>query len=407
MQSTFNNSALMKSFAALGRKRPMRLATVLGTVALAFGQEQSAQPPAPAAPSFRTVEQQYKNIKVMTGMRADQMNLGMHGLVTQLGVDCVHCHIWEEWEKDVKPPKQIARRMITMVRDMNQKYFGGAQVVTCYTCHRGQLHPVNTTILPDTIGLRKPGDPVRALPTEEEVVPKPAYPSVESILSKYVEALGGEAAVRKVNSRVIRAKRDLPSGPGGLIVVPAEVEIYQKAPNLAVMIQKTEKFTIAEGFDGSMAWAQAANGNVNNLPEPDQSRARRSANVYEPIELQKNYDSMTVTGLEKVNGRDSYVVSSYPVGDTVERLYFDVQTGLLNRKWTSLPTSLGLFPQQIDYDNYRKTPSGMMFPYTIRSIPGTARVEPTINSTIEITDLRENVNIEASRFSRPTPPPKK
>ncbi|MEQ1884591.1 MAG: hypothetical protein ABL967_05970 [Bryobacteraceae bacterium] len=79
----------------------------------------------------------------------------------------------------------------------------------------------------------------------------------------------------------------------------------------------------------------------------------------------------------------------------------------MNRKWTSLPTTLGLFPQQTDYDNYRKTPSGVMFPYTIRAIPGTPRIEPTVNSTIEITDLKENVTIEASRFTRPTPPAKK
>ena len=170
---------------------------------------------------------------------------------------------------------------------------------------------------------------------------------------------------------------------------------------------KTEKFTIAEGFDGTAPWAQAANGNVNNLPEPDQSRARRTANFYEPLELQKSYVRMTVTGIEKVNGRDSYVISAIPSGDSIERLYFDVQTGLLNRKWSSLPTVLGPFPQQIDYFDYKKTPNGVMFPYTIRSVPGTPRVEPTANSTLQITDLKENVAIEASRFVRPTPPPKK
>ena len=370
----------------------------LAISALAAGQQMPASPP--AAP-FKTAEQQYKNIKVLTGTRADQLLLGMHGVSGQLGVDCVHCHIWEEWDKDVKPPKEIARRMITMVRDMNKTYFGGTQVVTCYTCHRGSLHPVGTTILPDTAGLRGPSEPGRPLPTEEEVKVAPSYPSVESILSKYVQALGGEAALRKVSNRVIRAKRDLPTGPGGLVIVPADVEIYQQAPNLTVTISKTEKFTIAEGFDGESPWTQNANGAVNNLPEPDQQRAKRAANFYDALELQKNYDRMQVTGIEKVNGRDAYVVVGYPRGDSQERLYFEVQTGLLRRKWSSLPATLGNFPYQVDYEDYRKTPSGVLFPFVIRSVPGTPRVEPIANSTLQILDIKENVSIEAAKFTRP------
>jgi hypothetical protein len=366
---------------------------------LAFGQQQPPQPQ-PAAP-FKTAEQQYKNIKVLTGTRADQLLLGMHGVSGQLGVDCVHCHIWEEWDKDVKPPKEVARRMITMVRDMNKTYFGGAQVVTCFTCHRGNLHPVGTTILPDTIGLRGPSEPGRPLPTEEEVKVPPSYPSPESILAKYVQALGGEAAIRKVTSRVIRAKRDLPTGPGGLVIVPVDVEIYQQAPDLTVTISKAEKFAIAEGFDGEAPWAQNAAGAVNNLPEPDQQRAKRNANFYDALDLQKNYDRMQVTGIEKVNGRDAYVVAGYPRGDSSERLYFDVQTGLLLRRWSSLPATLGNFPYQIDYDDYRKTASGVLFPFVIRSVPGTPRVEPIANSTLQILDLKENVSIDASRFTRP------
>lgn len=109
----------------------------MSAAVMAFAQ----QPPAAQAPPFKTAEQQFKNIKVLTGLRADQMNLTMHGITAELGVECVHCHIWEEWDKDVKPNKEIARGMITMVREMNKTYFGGNNVVTCYTCHRGNDHP--------------------------------------------------------------------------------------------------------------------------------------------------------------------------------------------------------------------------------------------------------------------------
>ena len=386
----------------------VRLAAALAfTLSLVATAQQTSTALSQKATAFQTAEQQYKNIKVLTGTRADQLILGMHGVSGQLGVDCVHCHTWEEWDKDGKPAKEVARRMMSMVRDMNTSYFGGAQVVTCYTCHRGSLHPLSTTILPDTIGLRGPDVPGRPLPTEEEKVQAPRYPTPGAIIAKYVQALGGEARLRSITSRVIQAKRDLPSGPGGLVIVPAAIEIYQQAPNLALTISKTEKFTIAEGFDGKSAWAQNAAGIVTDLPEPDQQRTQRNDDLWLPLDLEKNYESLQVTGLEKVNGRDTYVVVGRFLSDSPERLYFEVQSGLLRRRWTSLPTALGTFPYQVDYEGYRKTASGTLYPFLIRSVPGTPRVEPIANSTLKILELKENVLIDPKKFSRPVSAPRK
>ena len=95
-------------------------AWALATALLSFAQQQAQAPAAQAqapAGQVRTAEQQYKNIKVLTGTPANQLNLAMHGISGALGVDCVHCHIWEQFDKDVKPTKEVARKMISMVRE--------------------------------------------------------------------------------------------------------------------------------------------------------------------------------------------------------------------------------------------------------------------------------------------------
>jgi hypothetical protein len=368
---------------------------LLSFAVLAFGQQ--PQPPAPV----RTTDQQFKNIQVLKGLPAAQMNLTMHGISAQLGVDCVHCHIWEEWDKDVKPPKMVARRMMTLVRDLNKEYFGGAQVVTCYTCHRGSPHPASTLLLPNTSELRKMTEAAPPLPVEEEAPAKPNYPAADVILAKYVQALGGEAALRKVTSRVITAKRDYPTAAAGLIPVMADVEIYEKTPNLTVMFSKGEKLDVAEGFDGQVAWAQGPTGNVNNLGDPDQQRARRNANFYQSLDLPKEYEQLKVMGLEKVNGHDAYVLSGTPAGDREERLYFDVKTGLLLRKWATFPTLIADYPYVVDYDDYRKTKSGVMIPYVIRTVPSNPRNEEKTNSTLQILTVKENVEIDAAKFTKP------
>ena len=67
-----------------------------------------------------------------------------------LSVDCAYCHGGDRpQETDVNPRKDLARKMIMLVRQINANFPGtgvfpvGPQVVTCYTCHRGDPHPVS------------------------------------------------------------------------------------------------------------------------------------------------------------------------------------------------------------------------------------------------------------------------
>jgi hypothetical protein len=96
--------------------------------------------PLPAGSKDKRVEQDKKNIQVLKGLPADRLTPIMFAFKTALGVDCTYCHIKDQWEKDDKPAKQIARKMIGITRDANAK-LGGAGRVTCFTCHRGQARP--------------------------------------------------------------------------------------------------------------------------------------------------------------------------------------------------------------------------------------------------------------------------
>ena len=51
----------------------------------------------------KTAEQVYKNIKVLQGTPANELNQSMHLMKGAVGLDCLYCHIEREWDKDVKP----------------------------------------------------------------------------------------------------------------------------------------------------------------------------------------------------------------------------------------------------------------------------------------------------------------
>jgi len=73
----------------------------------------------------------------------------MHDFRDALKVDCGYCHgAGKPFQTDENPRKEIARRMILLVRQINSNFPGtgvypaGNQSVTCWTCHRGGPHPV-------------------------------------------------------------------------------------------------------------------------------------------------------------------------------------------------------------------------------------------------------------------------
>jgi hypothetical protein len=75
----------------------------------------------------------------------------MHDFRDALHVDCDFCHSAKGFQLDDNPRKDVARKMIVMVRQINANFPGtgvypeGTQAVTCYTCHRGDPHPASAS----------------------------------------------------------------------------------------------------------------------------------------------------------------------------------------------------------------------------------------------------------------------
>jgi hypothetical protein len=82
-----------------------------------------------------------------------QVQQFMRTFTAGLGVECSHCHVGtpQERAKDDKPEKATARKMIRMMMAINADFLKdvgeppapGVNKVTCFTCHRGTLKPLN------------------------------------------------------------------------------------------------------------------------------------------------------------------------------------------------------------------------------------------------------------------------
>jgi len=175
-------------------------------VAVVYGQTAPGPKPVMA-------EEVFKNVQVLKGVPVNQF-MGTMGIFSAaLGLSCEDCHTasdtgWDAYAVDTNPKKRTARRMVTMMTEINRANFEGKPVVTCYTCHKGHAIPEDIPSMP--------APPVK----KEEAASKVALPAVDQVLAKYVTALGGEQAMRKVTTRVITGTQDIPTGPGGTIPTP-------------------------------------------------------------------------------------------------------------------------------------------------------------------------------------------
>lgn len=362
--------------------------SAIAAIGLALAAVLLASAQQPQTMEGKTAEQYYKNIQVLQGIPADQLVPAMRVIRASLGVECEFCHV-DDRSKDDKPEKKTAREMMTMVFNINKTTFNGRQQVACVTCHRGSNQPLSVPPLPEMAALLSPPAPKPA---------PAAAPTVDQILAKYVDALGGEQALRKITSRGVTATADLPPGPNGAPGAHPAVQQFYKAPNLQLMTVQTQAGTTSTGFDGTSAWSQDAKGAVTDATGLALARAKRGSDFYEPLDLKTEYTRLIVRGMDNVRGHDVYVVFAVPQGDSAERLYFDAQTGLLLRKWSVTPTPIGTNPLQVDYDDYRDAGNGVKLPFLIQ-------VESLIPAQVRayhVTKVQNNAPMDDGKFAKPT-----
>ncbi len=103
------------------------------------------EPEEPADADSPTVDEVFKNVKVLNDLSATEFSRLMQALSTWVAPEegCDYCHNPKKLESDEKYTKVVARRMLQMTRQINTNWKAhvGGTGVTCWTCHRGQAVP--------------------------------------------------------------------------------------------------------------------------------------------------------------------------------------------------------------------------------------------------------------------------
>jgi len=379
--------------------RPVIFAAValsaVGLLGLGLVDRAAAQANQAATAKVQKAGEVFKNVTTSTlkELPVDDFIASMGVISADLGLDCADCHPAAgsdkvDWVFDT-PRKKTARRMVEMVATINRTNFGGAQFVTCYTCHHGRLRPTTTISL----------DALYGPPNEEKddiVAPGEGVPTADQILDKYIQALGGAQRLAGVKSFIATGTSLGYEGLGG----GGQFQIFGQAPDRRtvqiVFKDHPERGDSTRTYNGSTGWVKSPRGLLGqyDLTGSELDGLRLEAQLAFPGQIKQVLTNLRSGNPDSVNGSDVDVVQGTGPRGVLATFYFDKKSGLLVRMVRYGRSPVGRVPVQYDYADYRDV-GGVKFPfkYTFSWLDG--------KDAFQLTEVKTNVPIDAAKFGKP------
>lgn len=358
-----------------------------------------------------TSDQVFKNVQVLKGISVDDFMGTMGVMSASLGFDCSECHSQAgtsnvNWAAD-NGKKIMARRMVTMMTAINKDNFGGRQMITCWSCHRGRDRPLTTPALEAVYG-------PAAEDMDDVLQQQPGQPAASVIIDKYLKAIGGADKLAGVKNYVATGQGAGFGGFGG----NSHVQVYAKFPDERAMFisypdakDRDDTIRTFNGHDGWLKTPLTVLGEYQ-LTGGELDGAKFDAEMSFPSQINQTLTNLKVSlpqTIRDLPGPSSQ--TSHDVGATAAQehlvnvvqgtgprgllvtLYFDQETNLLLRVVRYGKSPIGRVPTQVDYSDYRDV-DGIKMPFRIMFAWLDGR------DAIQLTDVKTNVSIDEAKFGR-------
>ena len=213
-----------------------------------------------------------------------------------------------------------------------------------------------------------------------------SLPTLDEVLAKYLEAMGGAAAIDKVTSRVIKGSLDVVGVSRG-----GSFETYAQAPNkITTTMQAHPVGTVKTGYNGRTGWARTAAG-LRTLKSFELAALQREADFYGQFRLKTVFPKITLSGMSKIGYREVYVLDLEPSSGQTDRLYLDAKTYLPVRSNTAMTLGANSAPVEIYLDDWRDV-DGIKYPFSM------SQSFPKMTLMFTVKEIKHNVQIDPKVF---------
>jgi len=187
----------------------------------------------------------------------------------------------------------------------------------------------------------------------------PELPSAESVVSRFVEAVGGRAALAGLGG--LRAHATQGEGERAM-----SLQVAWHAPasmRIDVHLERDGRtLDMVQSVEGSKAWTQRGDAPPSDLHGVRTAPALREAELLPAFVFSPAPEGLQTVATGHVGDRPAVVLEAAAADGITDRFTFDAETGLLLRRAYSIPTPLGPIPQEIDFSDWREV-SGVKVPF--------------------------------------------
>jgi carboxyl-terminal processing protease len=203
-------------------------------------------------------------------------------------------------------------------------------------------------------------------------------PQAESIMERYIKALGGREALERLTSRVSVGVCRLPFQD-----INGKVVIYEQAPNKRSLEMTLPNLGVMKiVFDGQRAWMQHPLEGFYEYDEPVVSALRREYDFYKITRYKEHYAEMNYKGaIDTAQGKVEILEVTARDG-SMDELHFDAATGLL------------VYGDNAQLGDYRQV-GDVKVPFLIRIL------FEGLEMTIQLEQVSLNAPISADAFKEP------
>jgi predicted Zn-dependent peptidase len=222
----------------------------------------------------------------------------------------------------------------------------------------------------------KYANPVAKPITNKEV---PAGVTAKTVLENYIKAIGGEKAVSAVKTISMIGSTTIPQAPSPLTFTNKIDARGKLMVELAMGPMSLMKQVVNE--KGAYLVQQ---GQRKNIEGDDLAEIKASAVPFEEMKLTKS-TSVTLTGIESVDGKDAYAVQN---GKTT--LFFDVESGLKVAESKTMEQAGQSVTQTTNFGDYKEI-KGVKVPFNIIQNVG-------FELNIKMTEVKINEGVTDADF---------
>ncbi len=180
--------------------------------------------------------------------------------------------------------------------------------------------------------------------------PPPELTEEQKIIARFVDALGGEDALRAYSSATAKGAFELPA-----MGMSGDMTAYQMAPDKTlVTISLPGMGESIQGYNGEIGWAEDATQGARLVEGEILAQAKRDARFYGELEYDELYPEQTLVGETEWNGQTAHQLDLVDSDGNESSQYFATDTGLLLGAEATMTNEMGTMEVTFNFTGYQE-----------------------------------------------------